>query len=235
MAAPIPSKGFAAVVLAAATAGMAAQIDTPAATLVFSSHTIVRARLEAPLGGLFAAARKNAEAQVAGTLTYADEATGRDVVLNDVRISVRGNTSKNETECDFPKLKLRFTPGTNLDSSMFRGLKAIKIGTHCAERPDAERTPKGRLANDKAPHREAFIYRLLDVVGIVSFKARPAEITYVEPQRTIVRKAFFPGGIDGDARSADRRPTRAHAEGSSPTRGTRSRSPTSRSSRSPRR
>jgi hypothetical protein len=37
----------------------------------------------------------------------------------------------------------------------------------------------GRLANELSPLREAFVYRLLDVAGVATLKARPARVTYV--------------------------------------------------------
>ena len=79
-------------------------------------------------------------------------------------------------------------------------MKEIKVGTHCGERPDTQRTPKGRLANDKTPHREAFVYRVLEIVGVPSLKARPAEITYVDAGKTLVRRAMFVEDLDDTMR-----------------------------------
>jgi hypothetical protein len=72
-------------------------------------------------------------------------------------------------------------------------MKAVKIGTHCGDQADGELTEKfGRWANEKAPLREAFIYRLLDVLGVRSFRARPARITYIsEDSEPVVRNAMF--------------------------------------------
>jgi hypothetical protein len=187
---------FGIVALGLATAGVAARDDGRSPTSLFSSHSVLHVRLEAPLHEIFATASSKTAHEVSGTLSYKDEATGREIVLERVGVSVRGNTSKTEAECAFPKLKLRFTPGGAVDSSLFRAMKEIKVGTHCGERPDSERTPKGRLANDKAPHREAFVYRLLEIVGVPSLKARPAEITYVDSGKTVVRKAMFVEDLD---------------------------------------
>lgn len=184
------------VALALATTSVAfAEEGRPPGPL-FSSHSVLHVRLEAPLTDLFAATQSKAGHEVSGKLGYTDEAAGREIVLEGVAISVRGHTSKAETECAFPKLKLRFTPGGAVDGSLFRSMKEVKIGTHCGERSDSERTPKGRLANDKAPHREAFVYRLLEIVGVPSLKARPAEITYVDGAKTLVRKAMFVEDLD---------------------------------------
>ena len=71
-------------------------------------------------------------------------------------------------------------------------MKGVKIGTHCGDQPDGELTERfGRWANEKAPLREAFVYRLLEVLRVRSFKARPARITYVFDDRRIARNAMF--------------------------------------------
>src|SRR2546428_3165934 len=151
---------------------------------LFSSYSVLDATLEAPLNDLFAKAQAQPEYSVKGTLRYADPAGGQGgrgdpVTIDNIDVSVRGNTSKAETECPFPKLKLHFAPGGAAGSSIFSGMKAVKIGTHCGELPGEELSAKfGRLANEKAPFREALVYRLLDAVHVPSFKARPARITY---------------------------------------------------------
>src|SRR5256885_10994284 len=75
---------------------------------------------------------------------------------------------------------------------MFAGRHAVKIGTHCGEAPDGQLTPKyGRWANEKGALREAFVYRLLDTLGVPSLRARPARITYIDGDQTSERDAFF--------------------------------------------
>src|SRR5207249_9824025 len=133
------------------------------------------------------------EYTVQGAVAYRDRAAGKEFAIDDVAFSVRGRTSRRETECSFPKLKLRFNASERLRSSVFRGMKAVKIGTHCDDQPDDDLTERfGRWANEKAPLREAFIYRLLDVLQVRSFKARPARITYIfETGRRLERNAML--------------------------------------------
>jgi hypothetical protein len=160
---------------------------------LFSSYSPIGVSLKAPFDDLFAGAQMDAEYSVSGTLSYKDASTGKDVTIDDVEISVRGRTSKRETECSFPKLKLRFSGAESVKGSIFSGMKAVKIGTHCGDQADGDLTARfGRWANEKAPVREAFIYRLLDVLGVRSFKARPARITYLpEDSGPLVRGAMF--------------------------------------------
>jgi hypothetical protein len=156
---------------------------------LFSSYSPIDVSLKAPFDDLFAGAQMDPEYTVSGTISYKDAATGKDVALDDVEVSVRGRTSKRETECTFPKLKLRFSDAESVKGSIFRGMKAVKIGTHCGDQADGDLTNRfGRWANEKAPVREAFIYRLLDALGVRSFKARPARLTYIyEDSEPIVR------------------------------------------------
>jgi hypothetical protein len=145
--------------------------------------------LEAPLKELFAQGEENENFSVAGRLSYKDPGTGTNVT-RDAQVSVRGHTSRRETECSFPKLKLKFTDGDEL-----------KIGTHCGESSDEALSPKyGRLANEKAPHREALVYRLLQAAEVPTLRTRPITVTYADKgQAPLTRKAMLVED-DGDAK-----------------------------------
>ena len=76
-----------------------------------------------------------------------------------------------------PKLRLKLPSDR---PSVFRDIETLKIGTHCAERPDGALTPKyGRWANEKSAHREGAVYRLLAAVDVPVPRARAARLTYV--------------------------------------------------------
>jgi hypothetical protein len=127
--------------------------------------------LEAPLQELFEKGSDDETVSVPGTIRFKDGASGADVVLTDVAVSVRGHTSRRETECTFPKLKLKVKGGGSL-----------KIGTHCGEAADGQLSPKyGRLANEKSPHREALVYDLLRAVEAPALRTRAGRITYIDP------------------------------------------------------
>lgn len=139
--------------------------------------------LAAPLEELFAKGSDDEDFNVSGSLTYKDPKSGADVVLRDVAVSVRGHTSRRETECTFPKLKLKL-----------KGAGSLKVGTHCGEAAGEELTTKyGRLANESSPHREALVYRLLEVVEAPVLRTRPARVTYVDSARgaPVVRNALL--------------------------------------------
>jgi hypothetical protein len=149
---------------------------------LFTSSDAIELTLEAPLQQLFGKGIDDDKFSVRGVLSYRDPSTGSSAVVPDVEVSVRGHTSKRETECSFPKLKIKFDDKAGARAhTMFAGLDGLRIGTHCGENPGEERTPKfGRLANEKSPLREALVYRLLETAGVTTLKARPARVTYID-------------------------------------------------------
>ncbi len=150
----------------------------PASPTLFSSYDVVALQLEAPFNDLFDHARTDDDYGVTGRLSYTDG--GQSVTVDSVRVTVRGNTSRRETECAFPKLKVQFPREARQATPLFAGMSSIKIGTHCGEGAEDGLTARfGRLPNERSPVREAFVYRLLDAVGVPALRARPARATYV--------------------------------------------------------
>jgi hypothetical protein len=126
--------------------------------------------IEAPLAHLFEIGSEDENVTVPGTVTFKHPDSGEDVVLPDVEVSVRGHTSRRETECTFPKLKLKL-----------KGAGSLKVGTHCGESADEELSPRyGRLANEKSPLREALVYDLLRTVDAPVLRTRAARISYID-------------------------------------------------------
>jgi hypothetical protein len=149
-----------------------------ATAALFSSYDLVELELEAPLNQLFERARTEEDFSVDGSLRYSNG--GQPVAIENVTVSLRGHTSRRETECPFPKLKIALPDGADSVAPLFAGMHSIKINTHCGEAPDEGVTVKfGRLPNEHSPLREAFIYRLFEVLEVPSLKARPAKMTYI--------------------------------------------------------
>jgi len=156
--------------------GLSTAVPAAKPPALFSSYELLTLQLKAPFGELFGSARDDDSVAVSGTLSYRNP-DGREVALPGVKLSLRGHTSRRETECAFPKLKIHFqsAPG----DPVFAGVSTVKIGSHCDDREGL--TPRfGRLPNERSPLREAFVYRLLDVLQVPSYLARPARITYTE-------------------------------------------------------
>ena len=143
----------------------------PAETLpaLLNGDTPIEFTLEAPLQELFQKGLEDEKVFVPGTLRLKNS-DGSQAELTGVEVSVRGNTSRRETECTFPKLKLKLAQAGS-----------IKIGTHCGEKSDEALSPKyGRLSNERSPQREALAYELLRTVEAPTLKTRPARITYID-------------------------------------------------------
>lgn len=144
---------------------------------VFASYSVLTATIEAPFAALIENGRRREDYAVTGILRVSDG--DRTTSIEKVRITTRGHTSLRESECSFPKLKLDFA-GSRVEGTLFDGVSALKIGTHCSDKPDGPGGKYGRWPNEKTAHREAFVYRLLETMAIPSLKARPARLTYVE-------------------------------------------------------
>jgi hypothetical protein len=172
----------------------------PSTLDIFSSDEPLALQLKAPLDELFDNGRDTETYSVVGSISTGSH-TGRSKPIENVKVSLRGHTSRTESECSFPKLKLHFTaPPTE---GPFAGITSVKIGTHCGDSTGDTLTAKfGRLPNEQSPYREAFIYRLLDVLQVPTLKARPARITYVssDVQQPLVRNAMLLED-DDDARA----------------------------------
>jgi hypothetical protein len=173
----------------------------PSVPALFQSDEPIALQLKAPLEELIGNGRDDDTYSVVGTLSFGSDA-GRHTPIENVKVSLRGHTSKNESECSFPKLKLRF--GAPPPDGPFAGITSLKIGTHCGDSTGETLTAKfGRLPNEQSPYREAFIYRLLDVLQVPTLKVRPARITYVSSdgqQPPLVRNAMLLED-DDDARA----------------------------------
>jgi hypothetical protein len=155
---------------------------------LFTTYDPISLRIEAPFTELFGHKSIDDDYSVKGRLKYSD--AGREVSIEDVTLSVRGHTSRREGECTFPKLKLDLSS----DDTLFGGMKSVKIGTHCGESSGNRLTERfGRLPNQLAPPREAFVYRLLAIFDVPTLRARPARIAYVDTDRGGSLRGGVPG------------------------------------------
>jgi hypothetical protein len=165
------------VVLLSSSASLPRPATTPD---IFISQDSLAITLEAPLHELFAR-DDDVDFSVPGVVSYKDPSSGSEL-KREAQVSVRGHTSRRETECTFPKLKLKFKEGD-----------VMRIGTHCGEASDEALSPKyGRLANEKSPQREGLVYRLLQAADVPTLRSRPAVVTYVENgQPPLTRRALL--------------------------------------------
>jgi hypothetical protein len=175
---------------------VAAAPAAPGNSPLFSSQDVLTLRLEGPFRELLSKPESPDDSStVTAKLTLTQG--GRDVTIDGVGISLRGHTSRRASECTFPKLKVTLPQGQAAERSVLAGHSVLKIGTHCGESTgDAISAKYGRLTNEQSPVREAFVYRLLEAVGVPTLKARQARITYVytdapDQKHSLVRNAFI--------------------------------------------
>ncbi|MCC7010151.1 MAG: hypothetical protein IT184_15195 [Acidobacteria bacterium] len=102
-----------------------------------------------------------------GTLTFTD-ADGTPKSMP-VRVRGRGHSRRNPKLCDFSPLRLEFVKN-QVAGTLFEGHSAIKLGTHC----------RSNATFEQYVIREYTVYRVLNVLTPMSFRARLARGTYVE-------------------------------------------------------
>ena len=165
---------FGALAAAAATSS-GAQAPGPAAPL-FASDQPIRITIEGPISAL---ASKRSSGQP-GTLTYAG--TGYPITL-----SPRGITRLKKDTCQFPPLRVEF-PQRPPAGSLFDGQRRLKLVTHCRSSVDFQQKVLAEYA----------AYRLYNLLTPLSFRARLANIDYVDAggKPFVSRVGFFIEDID---------------------------------------
>lgn len=142
--------------------------------------------IEAPLKDLFTAVkdpRQSSPAQtvlqdkkerkyVAGKIAFSSQ--GKDYAIP-VKVYARGQTSLQD--CSFPKLRIRWEK-KDLAATPLAGVDGWRINTHCADPKVSPNTEMGRVAGDRGPVREFFVYRVQELFGLHPLKNRLEEIRY---------------------------------------------------------
>ena len=98
------------------------------------------------------------------------------------QLSPRGITRLRKDTCDFPPMRVDFT-GTPPATSIFAGQNRLKLVTHCKTNPSFQQYVLLEYAT----------YRLYNVLSPMSFRARLAQVDYVETsgKTGISRLGFF--------------------------------------------
>jgi hypothetical protein len=151
------------------------QIET-----VFSSRDALRLRIEGAWGELlkkrYLSPDLAKQARIPVTVVIVnDDQTETSV---SAVVALRGNTSLSPLECSFPKFSLYFSQD-NVSGTILSGREQLAIGSHCSFK-GGNSALYGRSYDGKSPHREAMVYRLLEVLEIPSFKTRTLLIQYVD-------------------------------------------------------
>lgn len=160
--------------LLAASAAPASEPATP----LFADDQLISLTITGPINRL--AGSDSRSTIVSGTL-----ATGTESLP--VRLSPRGITRLRKETCQFPPLRVEFT-GAPPAGSLFAGQRRLKLVTHC--RPSE--------AHQQYLLLEYAAYRLYNQLTPLSFRARLAQIDYVEDGGKAVtsRLGFFIEDLD---------------------------------------
>lgn len=169
---------FALGLLLAAAAAPAAEPAKP----LFAADHLIPVTIRAPIGRL--ASSEDRSRIVDGSL-----ATGSESLP--IRLSPRGITRLRKETCQFPPLRVDFTSAPPA-VSLFAGQKRLKLVTHC--RPSEGHQQYVLL--------EYATYRLYNVLTPNSFRARLAQVDYIEDSGKPVtsRLGFFIEDLDDVAR-----------------------------------
>ena len=167
--------------LAAAFACSAFAQGVGPVTPLFASDAPIQITLKGPFAAL---ASKRSRGDLPGTLTYAGTSYP-------ITLSPRGITRLKKDVCQFPPLRVDFT-GDPPAGSLFAGQNRLKLVTHC--RSSADFQQKILL--------EYSAYRLYNLLTPLSFRARLANIDYVDDsgKPAVSRVGFFIEDIDHVAR-----------------------------------
>ena len=169
---------FALGLLFASSAAIAAEPAKP----LFGDDQLIRITLKGPI-------KQVASSDSRSTVVAATLSTGAESLP--VRLSPRGITRLRKETCQFAPLRVDFT-GAPPPSSLFAGQRRLKLVTHC--RPND--------AFQQYLLLEYATYRLYNQLSPLSFRARLAQIDYVEDSgKTLTsRLGFFIEDLDDVAR-----------------------------------
>ena len=173
-------------VLASLTLAASAPAAAGPATPLFSSDTPIQVRVQGPIA-TFASNRS----EVARPATMVV-----DGVTYPVSLSPRGITRRTNDICDFPPLRVTLTRAAPA-GSLFEHQRRLKLVTHCKRSADFQQKVLLEYA----------AYRLYNLMTPLSFRARLANIEYVDDSGKpyISRVGFFIEDFDDVAKRNDLR------------------------------
>ncbi len=117
---------------------------------------------------------------------------GREVSIP-IEVKTRGIFRLKKSTCSFPPFRLDF-PSEGTEGTIFDGQDKVKLVTHCRDRDNYEQNVM----------EEYLAYRIYNLLTDISFRVRPARITYIDSRGEddpVTRLAFL---IEDEDAMADR-------------------------------
>lgn len=131
---------------------------------LFSEESEIQLLLEAPFTDLVRAAPRSTE-PFAGTVTWSGE--GGDNTRYDIQVAPRGISRRTRGICSFPPLRLDFDQ-TAMRGTPWRGQNKLKLVTVC----------RSGGSYQQLIVLEMLTYRMFNEITPLSFRVRPAQVTY---------------------------------------------------------
>lgn len=158
---------------------------------LFASHQPLRLTLQADFGAVFKERGDSSTPHPAKLTLTGGDGAGTEL---DVEVQTRGHFRLQRTTCSFPPLRVSF-PKSGVKQTVFDGQRRLKLTVHCQDK---------RGGYEQSVLLEYLIYRVFNLLSDHSFRARLAQVTYVDAaakRDTLTRYAFF---IEDDDRMAAR-------------------------------
>jgi hypothetical protein len=141
---------------------------------LFADDAPVSITITGPINAILRAPARDTDARPA-ILTL--DADGR---AFNIELSPRGLSRRRSEVCSFPPLRVEFADGS-VSGTLFRGQGRLKLVTHCR--------PQERF--EQLVMLEYTAYRLYNLVTPMSFRVRPLDVAYEEPNSTSAPRRHF--------------------------------------------
>jgi len=166
---------------------------------LFASYEILELTLEADCHAMRREVRRDKDSEERpAILRWANPDGTRET--QEIQVQTRGNFRLARRNCDFPPLRLNMKKGP-IEGTLFEGQDKLKLVGVCKVRQEYW---------EQYVVAEYLTYRTFNLLTDLSFRVRPARITYVDTSReddTFTRFAFL---IEDDSRMAARNGGRIH-------------------------
>ena len=174
-----------ALTIALAALGLAMASPAAADSRLFSGDAPLTIVITAPFRTLVQTAKRSTS-PYAATLTVTDGAAAPQSLA--IQLRARGMTRRTGGYCDFPPIQLDFGDKAKVHDTLFKGQHKLKLVTYCKDQPEFEQ----RII------LEYLAYRLYNTLTPMSFRVRPAQVTYRNNEKDagVTRFGFLVEDLD---------------------------------------
>lgn len=143
---------------------------------LFESHETVELTIRGPIKTILR--ERSDEADLSAIALWRD-ADG-EVVETDIGIRARGNFRRERDNCRFPPIRLDFRKSA-VEDTLFHKQDKLKLVTHCRD---------SNKRYQQVLQREYLVYRMLNELTDLSYRARALRVTYEDTESDDVREEY---------------------------------------------